>query len=85
MGTLTLSDVIVAILDSRAGFPLAASAALIRERDGEDEVVHLVLLDSEREPLIVGSGTMIGVTYAARQLGPDILAAFGDRQIIVLT
>jgi hypothetical protein len=85
MDTLTLSDVIVAILDSRASFPLAAAAALVRERDGEDDVIHLVLLDEDREPLLAGSGTMIGVTYAAGRLDKDILAAFGDRQMIVLT
>jgi hypothetical protein len=77
--------VIVAILDSRASFPMAASAAVIRERDGEDEMIHLVLLDSEREPLFTEPGTLIAVTYAARQLDKDILAAFGGRKIIVLT
>jgi hypothetical protein len=87
MDTLTLSDVVVAILDSRANFPLAASAALIRERDGEaeeSEVVHLVLLDEEREPLVIGAGSLVAVTYAARCLGQDMLDAFGDREIIVL-
>jgi len=84
MDTLMLADVIMAILDSRASFPLAASAALIRERAGPDEVIHLVLLDEERQPLFVGPGTMIAVTYAARRLDQDILAAFGDREVIVL-
>jgi hypothetical protein len=85
MDTLTLSDVIVAILDSRASFPLAAAAALVRERDGEDQVIHLVLLGENREPLCTDSGTMAGVTYAAGRLDKDLLAAFGDKQIIVLT
>jgi hypothetical protein len=81
---LMLADLIMAILDSRASFPLAASAALIRARDGQDEVIHLVLLDEEREPLFVRAGTMAAVTYAARRLDNDILAAFGDREVIVL-
>lgn len=51
VATLTLSGVVMAILDSRANYPLAASAALIRERDGEGVVVHLVLLDEKQEPL----------------------------------
>ena len=85
VGTLTLSDVIMAILDSRAGFPMAASAALIRERGALDDVIHLVLLDRDREPLFAASGAMIGVTYAAGRLDSDLLAAFGDREIIVLT
>jgi hypothetical protein len=85
LDTLALSDVIVAILDSRASFPAAAAAALIRERDGDDDVIHLVLLGEDREPLFAESGTMIGVTYAADHLDRHILSAFGDRQIIVLT
>ena len=45
VATLTLSDVVMAILESRASYPLAASAALIREGDGDGTAVHLVLLD----------------------------------------
>jgi hypothetical protein len=82
--TLTLSDVVVAILESRAEVPLATSAALIRERDGDDAVIHLVLLGDKREPLLARPGTMIAVTYAARHLDEDILAAFGDKEVIVL-
>ena len=47
VATLTLSDVVMAILESRASYPLAASAALIREGDGDGTAVHLVLLDEE--------------------------------------
>jgi hypothetical protein len=82
--TLTLSDVVVAILESRADVPLATSAALIRERAGDDAVIHLVLLGDKREPLLARPGTMIAVTYAARHLDEDILAAFGDKEVIVL-
>lgn len=84
MDTLTLSDVVVAILESRADVPLATSAALIRERAGDDAVIHLVLLGDKREPLLTRLGTMIAVTYAARHLDEDILAAFGDKEVIVL-
>jgi hypothetical protein len=83
--TLTLSEVVIAILDCRLSFPRATSAALVRERAGPDEVIHLVLLDSEREPLAGQTGAVPAVTYAARQLDKDLLAAFGDKEVIVLT
>lgn len=82
--TLTLSDVVMAILESRASHPLATSVALIRERDGAGAVVHLVLLGDQRQPLFTRPGSMIAVTYAAHHLGDDILAAFGDKEVIVL-
>lgn len=83
--TLTLSEVVIAILDCRRSFPRATSAALVRERAGPDEVIHLVLLDAEREPLASETGAVPAVTYAARQLDKDLLAAFGDKEVIVLT
>jgi hypothetical protein len=84
METLMLSDVIMAILDSRPRFPLAASAALIRERDGADVFIYVVLLDEKRQPIFVEPGTITAVTYVTRQLDDDIVAAFGDRQTIIL-
>jgi len=84
VATLTLSEVVMAILDSRANYPVAASAALIRERDGEGVVVHLVLLDGKQEPLFAAPGVIIAVTYAAQHLDSDVVAAFGDRKVIIL-
>jgi hypothetical protein len=84
VATLTLSEVVMAILDSRANYPLAMSAALIRERDGEDAVVHLVLLDDKQEPLFAAPGVIIAVTYAAQHFDSDVVAAFGDRKVIIL-
>ena len=52
---LTLSDVVMAILESRASYPLAASAALVREGDGDGTAVHLVLLDEKQQPLFGGA------------------------------
>ena len=84
VATLTLPELVMAILDSRANYPLAASAALIRQRDGEGVVVHLVLLDEKQEPLFAAPGVIIAVTYAAQHLDSDVVAAFGDRKVIVL-
>jgi hypothetical protein len=83
--TLTLSEVVIAILDSRLSYPLAASAALVRERAGAGELIHLVLLDEDRQPLVSEPGTVPAITYAARQLDKDLLGAFGDKEVIVLT
>jgi hypothetical protein len=84
VATLTLSEVVMAILASRANYPLAASAALIRERDGEGVVVHLVLLDEKQQPLFAAPGVIIAVTFAAQHLDSDVVAAFGDRKVIIL-
>jgi len=84
VATLTLSEVVMAILDSRANYPVAASAALIRERDGQGAVVHLVLLDEKQEPLFAAPGVIIAVTYAAQHLDSDVVAAFGNRKVIIL-
>ena len=84
VATLTLPEVVMAILDSRANYPVAASAALIRERDGEGVVVHLVLLDGKQEPLFAAPGVIIAVTFAAQHLDSDVVAAFGDRKVIIL-
>jgi hypothetical protein len=84
VATLTLADVVVAILESRADYPLAASAALIRERDGDGDVIHLVLLDDQQQPLFAAPGVIIAVTYASQYLDSDVVAAFGDRKVIIL-
>ena len=84
VATLTLSDVVVAILESRADYPLAASAAVIREPGGDGTVVHLVLLDGEQQPLFAGPGVIIAISYEVGQLDRDVLAAFGDRDVIIL-
>jgi hypothetical protein len=84
VATLTLSDVVMAILESRADYPLAASAAVIREPGGDGTVVHLVLLDGEQQPLFAGPGVIIAVSYEVGQLDRDVLAAFGDRDVIIL-
>jgi hypothetical protein len=84
VATLTLPEVVMAILDSRANYPLAASAALVRERDGEGALVHLVLLDEKQQPLFAAPGVIIAVTYAAQHLDSDVVAAFGDRKVIIL-
>jgi hypothetical protein len=82
--TLMLSDVVMAIIESRESFPLAAYAALVRERDGEDLVIHLVLLDGKRQPLFIKPGIMISFTYIARHLAGDISATFGDKEVVIL-
>ena len=84
VGTLMLSDVVMAILDRRVSCPQATSAALVRERDGDGVAVHLVLLDEAEQPLSAGPGSVIAVTFAARDLGPDLVTAFADREVIIL-
>jgi hypothetical protein len=59
-------------------------SAEVRERDGDGVTVHLVLLDEAQQPLPAGPGSVIAVTFAARDLGPDLRAAFADRQVVIL-
>lgn len=82
--TLMLSDVIMAIIESRESFPLAAYAALIRESDGDDTIIHLVLLDEKRQPLFIKPGVMISFTYVVQHLDQDIAATFGDKEVVIL-
>jgi hypothetical protein len=84
VSTLMLSDVVMAILDRRVSCPQATSAALVRERDGDGVAVHLVLLDEAGQPLSAGPGSVVAVTFAARDLGADLRAAFADREVIIL-
>jgi hypothetical protein len=84
VGTLMLSDVVMAILDRRVSCPKATSAALVRERDGDGVAVYLVLLDEAGQPLPAGPGSVTAVTFAARDLGPDLRAAFAGRQVVIL-
>jgi hypothetical protein len=84
VGTLMLSDVVMAVLDRRVSCPRATSAALVRERDGDGVAVHLVLLDEAQQPLSAGPGSVVAVTFAAWDLGPDLRAAFADRPVVIL-
>jgi hypothetical protein len=79
-----MSDVVMAILDRRVSCPQATAAALVRERDGDGVTVHLVLLGEAQQPLPAGPGSVIAVTFAARDLGPDLRAAFAGRQVVIL-
>ncbi len=44
----------------------------------------LVLLDEAGQPLAAGPGSVIAVTFAARDLGPDLRAAFAGRPAVIL-
>lgn len=82
--TLTLPDVVMAILDRRSRFPRATSAALIREREGENVFVYIVLLDENRDPIFAGPGTITAARYVTRHLDEDLARAFGDKHAIIL-
>jgi hypothetical protein len=42
------------------------------------------VLDEAQQPLFAAPGVIIAVTYAAQHLDSDVVAAFGDRNVIIL-
>ena len=71
----------MAILDSRASYPVAASAALIMERDGRASWC-VSWCPAKAGAAFAAPGLIIAVTYAAQHLGSDVVAAFGNRNVI---
>jgi hypothetical protein len=81
---LKLAELLLVILDCRPRLPLAAAAALVRERCGEGTLVRVVYLDAGREPLAVDADTLMASSYLAGRLDEDLAAAFGDRNVVIL-
>ena len=81
---LKLAELLMVILDCRPRLPLAAAAALVRERCGEGTLVRVVFLDAGREPLAVDADTLLVTNYLAGRLDEDLAAAFGDRNVVIL-
>ena len=67
-----------------AGHEVGGGLGRGRERDGDGVTVHLVLLDAAQQPLPAGPGSVTAVTFAARDLAPDLRAAFDGRQAVIL-
>lgn len=86
--TLSLAEVVLAILREQRKAPLATAAAIVREKDGEGFLVSVRLL--EGTPPLAGdpgvkeaSGNLIAA-FAAVHLGPELLDAFGENDVIIL-
>jgi hypothetical protein len=86
--TLSLAEVVLAILRAQRKAPLATAAAIVKERGDSGFLVHVRLLegtppladdpDANKAP-----GSLIAA-FAARHLGQELLDAFGNNDMIIL-
>jgi hypothetical protein len=86
--TLSLAEVVLAILRAQSKAPLATAAAIVRERQAGRFLVRVRLL--EGTPPLVGDpgvqeapGSWIA-SFAALHLCPELLEAFGENDVIIL-
>lgn len=84
--TLGVADIAISILRARKTMPLATAATVSRERCGDIFHVRVSLLEGAPSPEMGrtdGSGEVIA-DFAARQLGQDLVDAFGNNDVIIL-
>jgi hypothetical protein len=86
--TLSLAEVVLAILRAQRKAPLATAAAIVREGHDEGFLVRVRLLEGTpplaSDPgLKKASGTLIAA-FAAVHLGQELLDAFGEKDVIIL-
>jgi hypothetical protein len=84
--TLGVADIVMIILGARKTMPAATAATVSRRRRGDVFHVRVSLLDGGNRPEagpIDGPGEVIA-DFAARQLGQDLVDAFGNNDVIVL-
>jgi hypothetical protein len=86
--TLSLAEVVLSILRAQRKAPLATAAAIVRESRDEGFLVRVRLL--EGTPPLAGDpgvheapGSLIAA-FAALHLGPELLDAFGENDVIIL-
>ena len=84
METLGIADVVMTILEARKTMPWATAAAVSRE--SRDDVIHVrvSLLESNERPKDQPGRGEVVAAFTARQLGADLAAAFGQKNVIIL-
>lgn len=92
--TLGVADVVMLILRARKTMPSATAATVSRQRRGDVFHVRVSLLNAPPSPpsppfpssgpgRIDGPGEVIA-EFAARELGQDLVDAFGNNDVIIL-
>jgi len=89
--TLGVADIVMIILGARKTMPSATAATVSRERHGDVFHVRVSLKGPPSPPeadqpgpgRIDGPGEVIA-DFAARQLGQDLVDAFGNNDVIIL-
>ncbi len=83
--TLGIADVVMTILQARKTMPWATAAAVSRESCGDVIHVRVSLLESSERPEDQPGRGDVVAAFTARQLGADLAAAFGQKDVIILT
>ena len=82
--TLGIADVVMTILEARKTNPRATAAAVSRESCGDVIQVRVSLLESSGRPEDQPGRGDVVAAFTARQLGADLAAAFGQKDVIIL-
>ena len=90
--TLGVADIVVTILRARKTMPSATAATVSRERRGDVFHVRVSLLTdppsppggNRPEPGRIGGPGEVIADFAARELGQDLIDAFGNNDVIIL-
>jgi hypothetical protein len=84
--TLSVSEVVLAILEARKTMPWATAAAISRETGSDLVHVRVRLLESAPPSAAdrpQGSGEVVAA-FTVRRLGEDLATAFGQKDVIIL-
>jgi hypothetical protein len=84
--TLSVSEIVLAILEARKTMPWATAAAISRETTSD--LVHVCVRLLESSPPSSangpeGSGEVVAA-FTVRRLGEDLATAFGQKDVIIL-
>jgi hypothetical protein len=86
--TLSLAEVVLAIIRAQRNAPLATAAAIVRERNDEGFLVRMRLLEGTPplagDPGVNEAPGILIAAFAAVHLGQELLDAFGENDVIIL-
>jgi hypothetical protein len=81
--TLSVTQVVLAILEARKSMPWATAASISRETRGDLVCVRVRLLESTSDTAPEKHGEVVAV-FTVRRLGEDLATAFGQKDVIIL-
>lgn len=81
--TLSVTQVVLAILEARKTMPWATAASISRETQGDLVCVRVRLLESTSDTGPDKHGEVAAV-FTVRRLGEDLATAFGPKDVIIL-
>jgi hypothetical protein len=86
--TLSLAEVVLAILRAQRKAPQATAAAIVKEKQDEGFLVRVRLLEGTPplagDPGVTEAAGCVVAAFAALRLGQELLDAFGGKDVIIL-